>query len=64
MECENKMNEYKFIAFVKIMSRYSEKAVGRILKYVEDLKRGPNARFGLKDIFEIASKKKAAGLLR
>ena len=27
-----------------------------ILTYVEDLKRGPNAGFGLKDIFEMASK--------
>jgi hypothetical protein len=26
-----------------------------ILKYVEDLKRGPNAEIGPKDIFEIAS---------
>jgi hypothetical protein len=29
----------------------------RILKYVEDLKRGPNAEVGPKDYFEIASNK-------
>jgi hypothetical protein len=28
-----------------------------ILKYVEDLKRGPNAEVGTKDFFEIASNK-------
>jgi hypothetical protein len=29
-----------------------------ILKYVEDLKRGPNTEVGPKDFFEIASNKK------
>ena len=29
-----------------------------ILKYVEDLKRGPNTEIGQKDFFEIASNKK------
>ena len=33
-----------------------------ILKYVEDLKRGPNAEIGPKDFFEIASKKDSESL--
>jgi hypothetical protein len=33
-------------------------ALGCILKYVEDLKRGSNAEVGPKDYFEIASNKK------
>ena len=34
----------------------SELQPAGILKYVEDLKRGPNAEIGPKDFFEIASK--------
>jgi hypothetical protein len=32
-----------------------------ILKYVEDLKRGPNTEIGEKDFFEIASNQKSGG---
>jgi hypothetical protein len=32
-----------------------------ILKYVEELERGPNTEIGPKDFFEIASKKDACG---
>jgi hypothetical protein len=42
----------------KILAQYQGRAdlqTGGIHRYVEDLKRGPNAEIGPKDFFEIAS---------